>query len=326
MKILLKHGSGGLETRELIKNIFLKHFYNKFTSCDDAASLPAVGTRGMAFTTDSYVVKPLFFPGGDIGRLAVCGTVNDLLTTGGVPMYISASFIIEENTDAKILDEIARSMRRAADEAGVSIVTGDTKVTEGGGEGGVYVTTSGIGTDGGLSPRLIKEGDCIITSGSLGNHHACIVSQRMGITNSIESDAAPLTGIVRGLTNAGVTLRAMRDMTRGGAAASLNELSEACGLKAVLNESEIPVDVNVAGLCKILGLDPLQMGNEGKMLIIVPEREADRALGLIKKSPCGEYAAVVGRFYFGGGVELVTRSGGRRVVPMPSGEGLPRIC
>jgi len=323
MKITLSHGSGGIETAELIETIFLNHFRNDYTSMEDAAVLP-FGENSFAFTTDSFVVKPLFFPGGDIGRLAVCGTVNDLLTTGGQPLYLSASFILEENLDSNIIDSIAASMRAAADEAGVRIVTGDTKVIEG--NGGLYISTAGIGLAGKVKLSNVTPGDAILVSGNLGDHHACIMSARMGIKNNIQSDAAPLTEMVNRLIKSGIPVHGLRDITRGGLATVLNEAASLTGLRAALFETDLPVSEEVNGLCRILGLDPLYMGNEGKMLVIVPKGLATEARSIMQSCRYGENATIIGHFSEGSGVILTTKIGGQRKLPALSGEGLPRIC
>ena len=323
MKITLSHGSGGIETAELIDKIFIKHFQNEYTSAQDAAVLP-FGDRNLAFTTDSFVVDPLFFPGGDIGRLAVCGTVNDLLTTGGFPYYLSASFILEENIDSDVLDSIAKSMREAADEARVHIVTGDTKVVEG--SGGLYITTSGIGLAGTTQISDANPGDSILVSGFLGDHHACIMSSRMGIKNSIKSDAAPLNELMIRLIGSSIPIHGLRDITRGGLATVLNEITSTVGLQAEIFEADLPVSQDVVGLCRILGLDPLYMGNEGKMLVIVPGEYAAQARDIMRKCRYGENTAIIGRFAEGSGVVLNTKIGGHRKLPALSGEGLPRIC
>ena len=325
MKITMRHGNGGAETAELIETLFMKHFANRINAkMEDAAVLDLDGK--LAFTTDSFVVKPLFFPGGDIGRLAVCGTVNDILTTGGQPRYLSASFIIEEGLDVRDLDKIARSMGEAAREAGVEIVAGDTKVVEG--DGGLYINTSGLGVIKGKPVCFdeVAEGDAIIVTGHLGDHHACILSQRMGIENAIASDVAPLNAIVGALAGGNISLHGMRDITRGGLATVLNEISAACSFQIAVDEAEIPVAEEVNSLCKILGLDPLYMGNEGKLLVVVPEREAHKALAIIKHAAYGGNAGVVGRFQKGAGVVLNTRLGGRRILQPMMGDGLPRIC
>jgi len=323
LKITLSHGNGAAETSELIDSVFMKHFQNEYARMEDSAVLPFPGQK-LAFTTDSFVVKPLFFPGGDIGRLAVCGTVNDLLTTGGKPLYLSAAFILEETVDTGTIGEIARSMREAADEAGVFIVTGDTKVVEG--SGGMYINTAGIGVAGDVSLHAAAEGDAVLVSGTLGDHHACILSQRMGIQNGIRSDAAPLVEIVAGLAAAEVLLHGLRDVTRGGLATVLNEAAGAAGLRIEIDERALPVSEEVAGLCRILGLDPLYMGNEGKMLAAVPQSSAEKALEIMRKARYGENAAIIGRYTKGSGVALNTKIGGQRKLPPLSGEGLPRIC
>ena len=326
MKITLAHGNGGEEMSALIESVFMKHFQNEYVLMEDSAVLPFSG-RQLAFTTDSFVVKPLFFPGGDIGRLAVCGTVNDLLTTGGKPLYLSASFIIEENMDTVALDKVALSMREAADEAGVLIVTGDTKVIEG--SGGLYINTAGVGEAGTASFRSVGEGDAILVSGSLGDHHACILSQRMEIQNTIQSDAAPLVEMVRALVQAGIPLHGLRDITRGGLATVLNEAATIASLPAEINEEALPVSDAVRGFCQILGLDPLYMGNEGKMLVVVPAQYADKTLELLRKSRYGEGANIIGRFSCRAHnvfVMLNTKIGGQRIIPPLTGEGLPRIC
>ena len=322
MKITLSHGSGGIETAELIETIFINQFRNEYTLMEDAAVLP-FDSGSIAFTTDSFVVKPLIFPGGDIGRLAVCGTVNDLLTTGGRPLYLSASFILEENLDSDILHSIVMSMRAAADEAGVQIVTGDTKVIEG--NGGLYINTAGVGIAGAVRMSSIELGDSMIVSGTLGDHHACIMSARMGIRNNIQSDVAPLTEMVSQLIKSGIPVHGLRDITRGGLATVLNEITGA-GLRADIFEDALPVSDEVKGLCRILGLDPLYMGNEGKMLIVVPSAFGVEACNIINSSRYGENAAIIGRFIEGSGVVLSTKIGGQRKLSALSGEGLPRIC
>jgi len=330
MKITLSHGNGAEETSELIASVFMRHFENEYARMEDAAVLPFAG-RKLAFTTDSFVVRPMFFPGGDIGRLAVCGTVNDLLTTGGRPLYLSASFILEEGADTDEIGEIARSMREAADEAGVFIVTGDTKVIESAiptvrESGGVLINTAGVGAAGDVSVRGVAEGDAILISGSLGDHHACILSRRLGIQNGVRSDAAPLVELVGALTAGGAPVHGLRDVTRGGLATVLNEIAGAAGLMAEIDEGVLPVSDEVSGFCRILGLDPLYMGNEGKMLAVVPAGRADAAADIMRRCRYGENAAVIGRFRKGSGVVMNTKIGGKRKVAALSGEGLPRIC
>ena len=325
MKIDLSHGSGGKETADLIK-IFLKQFGGGPIprTLEDAAVLKVSGD--IAFTTDSFVVSPLFFPGGDIGKLSVCGTVNDLLMMGAAPKYLTAGFIIETGAELETCEKIARSMRAAADQAGVEIVAGDTKVV--GGAGGVYISTAGVGEiiKKGISVSGCRQGDAVILSGGLGEHHAAVYSARMGIENKIQSDCAPLNGIVLNLLENGIDVRAMRDVTRGGLATVLNEMADASGCGIEIEEASLPVGGEVRGFCSILGLDPLYMANEGKLAAVVPAAQADEALAITQKSPYGENARIIGRVTAGAGVVMRTRLGGRRKVPVLYGEGLPRIC
>lgn len=326
MKIEMAHGGGGVETGELIRTVFARHFTNEYLDPMGDAAVLEMPAGKIAMTTDAFVVKPLFFPGGDIGRLAVCGTVNDLLMAGAVPMYLTASFTIEEGMETENLEVIARSMRETADEAGVKIVAGDTKVVEG--NGGLIITTAGVGAIEGdaVSIAGAKAGDALILSGFLGDHHAAILSSRMGIENGIVSDDAPLTEMVLALRRAGIPIHAMRDVTRGGLATILNEIAGASGCQIEVEKAKLPVNRSVRGLCEILGLDPLYMGNEGKLVAVVPEEYLEEALDLIRKSRYGEHAARIGTVKTGKGVHLITELGGRRILPPLTGEGLPRIC
>ncbi len=331
-KIDRSHGSGGTSTSRLIEGIFQKHFSNPYLDgLTDAAVLP--GAEKLAYTTDSYVVRPIFFPGGDIGRLAVCGTVNDLLTSGAKPAYITAAYILEEGLDLDDLERAAASMAAAAAEAGVKIVTGDTKVIESSDPGtpGLLINTSGVGfVPGGrdISPLNISDKDAVIVSGSLGDHHAAILSRRMNIQNDIRSDAAPLCEMVGKLMESGLHIHAMRDVTRGGLATVLCEMSHASGVSIYIEETALPVSQDVAAFSRMLGLDPLYMGNEGKMLFILPKEEADKALGLIRDSRYGENAAIIGETGEQGDAVVCLRTaiGGLRGLTPLSGEGLPRIC
>lgn len=325
MKIDMSYGSGGAQTSSLINNIFLKYFDNKILNkLEDAAVLDIKGK--IAYTTDSFVVTPMFFDGGDLGKLAVCGTVNDLSMMGAIPKYLTAGFIIEEGTEMETVEEIVISMAIAAKEAKVKIVAGDTKVIDG--NGGVYINTSGIGEifKKGISISNCHEGDIIILSGNLGEHHAAIMSKRMGIENNIKSDCAPLTGIVKKMLEADVDIRCMRDVTRGGLATVLNEVSESSDCAVEIMEESVPVSDEVKGFCDILGLDPLYMANEGKMIIVVKEKHAEKALNAVKKSKYGKNAAIIGRITLGEGVTVKTSLGGSRVLDILYGEGLPRIC
>lgn len=325
MKITLSHGSGGKATSELIDKIFARSFSNPILNMmEDSAVVD--GHRKIAITTDSFVVTPLFFNGGDIGRLAVCGTVNDLLMRGAVPKYITSAFIIEEGADTKTLERIAKSMAETAAEAGVTVVAGDTKVIEG--NGGVYINTAGVGfvDNENIVSTNLQDGDCVIVSGTMGDHHATILSARMEIENNIKSDNAPLTDIVKKLIDGGIDIHCMRDVTRGGLGTVLNELANASCKKIEIEESAIPISDEVKAFSKILGLNILHMGNEGKLVAVVPSEQADKAVQLMKQSKYGENAAIIGKVTNGDGVTLITPLGGQRKVNVLIGEGLPRIC
>ena len=325
MKITLSHGSGGKATSELIDKIFARSFSNPILNMmEDSAVVD--GHRKIAITTDSFVVTPLFFNGGDIGRLAVCGTVNDLLMRGAVPKYITSAFIIEEGADTKTLERIAKSMAETAAEAGVTVVAGDTKVIEG--NGGVYINTAGVGfvDNENIVSTNLQDDDCVIVSGTMGDHHATILSARMEIENNIKSDNAPLTDIVKNLIDGGIDLHCMRDVTRGGLGTVLNELANASCKGIEIKESAIPISDEVKAFSKILGLNILHMGNEGKLVAIVPSEQADKAVQLMKQSKYGESAAIIGKVTNSDGVTLITPLGGQRKVNVLIGEGLPRIC
>jgi len=326
MKIRMAHGSGGEETRRLVEEIFVAAFGNdRLRAMEDAAVVKLKGKT--AFTTDSYVVTPLFFRGGDIGRLSVCGTVNDLLMMGAKPEYLTAGFIIEEGMDTGTLEKIALSMAEAAKESGAAIVAGDTKVIEG--RGGLFINTSGIGTvpeERDISARNCAPGDAIILSGTLGDHHACILSARMGIENSIRSDTAPLCEPVGALLHSGAKVKAMRDITRGGLGTVLNEVCGAAGAGAQIYEDRIPVTAQVKSFCEILGLDPMYMGNEGKFIAVVGKDDADKALAALRETRGGKNASHIGNVCEGKAVTMITAVGGRRTIHTMTGEGLPRIC
>jgi hydrogenase expression/formation protein HypE len=328
MKITMAHGSGGKATSELISNIFSKSFSNPVLSkMEDSAVVP--GSETIAMTTDSFVVTPVFFPGGDIGRLSVCGTVNDLLMSGAQPKYLTCGFIIEEGAESADLEKIADSMAKTAREAGVMIVAGDTKVIEG--KGGVCINTAGVGfvpQGRNISASNCETGDCVLLSGYLGEHHAAILSSRMRIENKIESDCAPLNQIVKALLENGIRVKALRDVTRGGLATVLNEFASASSCCIELNEQEIPVSEPVKGFCGILGLDPLYMGNEGKLVAVVAKEDAQKAVKLIQNAKYGEHAACIGSVTEGEAGTLLVKTpiGGTRIVPELYGEGLPRIC
>lgn len=325
MKITLSHGSGGKATSELIDQIFARRFSNPILNMmEDSAVVDGYGK--IAITTDSFVVTPLFFKGGDIGRLAVCGTVNDLLMRGAVPKYITSAFIIEEGADTDTLEAIASSMAKTANEAGVCIVAGDTKVIEG--NGGVYINTTGIGfaNNENIVSTNLQNGDCVIVSGTMGDHHATILSARMEIENDIQSDNAPLTDIVKNLIDGGIDIHCMRDVTRGGLGTVLNELANASQKQIEIEETAIPISDEVKAFSKILGLNIMHMGNEGKLVAIVPSEQANKAVEIMKNSKYGENATIIGKITNGEGVILNTRLGGQRKINVLIGEGLPRIC
>ena len=325
MKITLSHGSGGKATSELIDQIFARHFSNPILNMmEDSAVVDGYGK--IAITTDSFVVTPLFFKGGDIGRLAVCGTVNDLLMRGAVPKYITSAFIIEEGADTDTLEAIASSMAKTANEAGVCIVAGDTKVIEG--NGGVYINTTGIGfaNNENIVSTNLQDGDFVIVSGTMGDHHATILSARMEIENDIQSDNAPLTDIVKNLIDGGIDIHCMRDVTRGGLGTVLNELANASQKQIEIEETAIPISDEVKAFSKILGLNIMHMGNEGKLIAIVPSEQANKAVEIMKNSKYGENATIIGKITNGEGVILNTRLGGQRKINVLIGEGLPRIC
>lgn len=326
MKITMAHGSGGKSTAALIDEVFKSAVSNPVLDMMEDSAV-VLGSKKIAVTTDSFVVTPLVFRGGDIGRLAVCGTVNDLLMRGAAPKYITSAYIIEEGADIELLKQIAESMAETSREAGVAVVAGDTKVVEG--NGGIYINTAGVGfvdenTD--IQSANCRAGDVVIVSGNLGDHHAAILSERMEIENNIKSDAAPLTEMVFKLLDSGVKVRAMRDITRGGLGTVLNEFARSSGCGFELWEDKIPVSDEVAAFAKILGLNIMHMGNEGKLVAVVDAADADLALSLIKSSRYGENAAIIGKVTENGGVVMNTCLGGRRIVNELYGEGLPRIC
>lgn len=337
-RVVLGHGGGGALTAELVAQVFRRAFGNPVLDrLGDAAVLDVAaelaGGGRLAFATDAHVVRPLVFPGGSIGDLAVNGTVNDLAVSGARPLWLAAGFIVEEGFPVGELAAIADAMGAAARRAGVMIVAGDTKVVERGKGDGCYVTTAGVGVvppgvD--LSPAAIRPGDAVIASGTLGDHGMAIMSAResLGFEAEITSDTAPLHGLVAGILAACPATRMLRDPTRGGAAASLNEIAQAAGLGIEIDEAAVPVRPAVAAACELLGLDPLQVANEGKLLAIVPADAAGAVLDAMRTRPEGRDAVVIGRVVTEHPrlIAMRTRIGGRRVVPMPLGEQLPRIC
>ncbi len=329
MKITMAHGSGGQSSAQLMKEVFGRHFGNEILDrMEDAAVLTFGEKEGrIACSTDSFVVTPLEFHGGDIGKLCVCGTVNDLLMMGAEPRYLTCGFIMEEGLDIDLLKRLVASMAHQAKEAGVVIVAGDTKVVEG--DGGLLINTTGIGVipEGrDVSSAGAKPGDVIICSGNLGDHHACILSHRMEIENDITSDCAALGDVVEAVFGAGAEVHVMRDVTRGGLGTVVNEIASSSGCEIELDEDEIPVSDEVRAFADILGLDPLYMGNEGKMIAVVPEADAEKALEAMRQTEHGARARIIGRVQEGSGAYLRTRLGARRRFDVLYGEGLPRIC
>jgi hydrogenase expression/formation protein HypE len=330
--ILLSHGAGGREMTTLIEQVFLSSYGARDYTGDDSATL-FLGSHRLAFTTDSFVVDPLFFPGGDIGRLAVAGTVNDLLTAAARPLALSASFILEEGLEIDTLVAIADSMQRTAAECGVSIVTGDTKVVPRGSADKVFITTAGVGLvlRQGVSGAAARPGDQIILTGSVGDHGTAVMLAREKLLEggeAIASDAAPLSDLVLPLIEAGCAVRAMRDPTRGGIAGSLNEIARQSQVAMEVSEALIPVKPAVAAACEALGLDAYKVANEGKMLIIVAPEDAGRALEIIRGSRYGAEAALIGEVTDkpAGRVTVRTTIGTARLLDPPAGYLLPRIC
>lgn len=331
--ILLAHGGGGKLMQQLIEQVFLSAFGTGNQPQHDAATLQLSRDR-IAFTTDSYVVQPLIFPGGNIGTLAINGTVNDLAMAGAKPLYLSVGFILEEGLSMNTLWQIVQSMQQAAQKAGVSIVTGDTKVVDKGKGDGIFINTTGIGIvehDRQIHPRAIQPGDVAIASGDLGRHGIAIMATRAGIEfeTTIESDCAPLHEIIAELLAAGLNLHCLRDLTRGGLASALNELAIASQLGIHLDETQIPLREDVKGACELLGFDPLYVANEGRFVAILPESEAETALAILHRYPdLGDRAAIIGRVTEnnGGLVTMRNKIGSTRIVELLSGQQLPRIC
>jgi hydrogenase expression/formation protein HypE len=319
--------------RELIEDVFMAGFADDvLMRMDDAAALDFPGSR-LAISTDTYVVNPLFFPGGDIGRLAVCGTVNDIATSGARPLYLSVGFILEEGMPIADLRRILVSMRDSAAEAGVRIVTGDTKVVEKGHGDGCYINTAGVGVlaEGvDLSGSHCRPGDIVLVSGTLGDHGIAVISTREGLSFStdIESDAAPLAALIAAVLEAAPDVRCFRDPTRGGLASTLNELASASGVSITVEENAVPVRDQVRGASEMLGYDVFQVANEGKMVAVVPAGQAEAALASMRTAPYGEEAAIVGTVAEGpaGKVYVKTAFGATRIMDMLVGEQLPRIC
>ena len=332
-RITLSHGAGGKASHDLIEGIFLREYSNELLAPLGDSALVGTGTDQLAFTTDSFVVRPLFFPGGDIGELAVNGTINDLSMTGATPLALSASFILEEGLPVADLERIAASMARAAERADVRIATGDTKVVERGKADGLYINTSAVGViehEHILGPRAIRPGDKVLVSGPIGDHGMAVMIARgeLALEVELESDTAPLNGLVDVLLNDVVGVRCLRDPTRGGLATILAELALTAEVGITITESELPIRPEVTGACEILGIDPIYVANEGKVIAIVAPDSATAALAALRSHPLGREAAIIAEVSADppGLVTLETSFGGSRVVDMLAGDPLPRIC
>ncbi len=331
--IVMAHGGGGELSRQLIEKMFKPAFANPLLANDhDGAVIPRTGGR-LAFTTDSYVVQPLFFPGGDIGKLAVYGTVNDLAMCGAKPQYISLAFILHEGLPMQTLWKVVNSIHRAAQETGVQIVTGDTKVVDNSGDNGLFINTSGIGViehDLTIAPASIQVGDSIILSGDIGRHGMAVMALREGLEfeSQINSDCAPLHEIVANILNAGIPVHCLRDLTRGGLASALVEISLTTHKQIDIAEDVIPVRADVRAACEMLGFDPLYVANEGRFILFIPQNYTEKCVQVCRAHPQGREALVIGRVSDIGQATVVAANaiGGRRVIRMFSGEQLPRIC
>ncbi len=331
--ITLDHGGGGRASRELVRSHFLPRLANPYLDKLDDSAVFEMQAGAMAMTTDCYVVDPIFFPGGDIGSLAVHGTVNDLAAQGARPLYISAGFILEEGLKLEDLDRILTSMEEASREAGVSVIAGDTKVVHKGKADKIFITTTGVGTvPAGVtaSGNNAREGDEVILSGSIGDHGIAILSQREGLAfgTELRSDSAPLNRLVDEILEETLEIHAMRDPTRGGLAAALNEIAGQSGVGIRLDEEAIPVKGEVRSACELLGLDPLYVANEGKLLVFVTPKDASKVLERMRLNKYGREARIIGRVVpdHPGKVFMSTGIGGTRIIDMPLGEQLPRIC
>lgn len=337
-QIVLGHGSGGRLSADLLQQVFLPAFQNDIlASLEDQATVPfppdTTDQAKLAFTTDAFVVRPLFFPGGDIGKLAVHGTVNDLAVGGAIPLFLSAAFILEEGMNVGDLQRISQSMQEACREANVALVTGDTKVVDRGKGDQVFIVTSGVGMvpqGRSLSVRNVQVGDRILVSGTIGDHGMAIMSVREGIEfeTVLESDTASLADLTKTMLTACPSIRWMRDPTRGGVSSALNEMAEAAKVGAELIESDLPIRPEVHAACEMLGMDPLYVANEGKLLAVVPEEDSETLLHTMKQHPLGKNAAIIGKIVkdHPGMVTMRSLIGSQRVVTMLAGEQLPRIC
>lgn len=331
--VLLAHGGGGRLMHQLIGKMFLAAFRNPLLEIQHDSTVVSLTGKKLAFTTDSYVVRPQFFPGGDVGSLAVHGTVNDLAMSGARPVYLSAAFILEEGLPMETLWRITCSMQKAAQRCGVQIITGDTKVVDKGKGDGVFINTAGIGVvehDQRIAPQNVQRGDAVIVNGDVGRHGMAIMAVREGIEfeSAIKSDSAPVHEIVLELLKAGINIHCLRDLTRGGLASALNEIAEASHVKIEVDEKLIPVREDIHAACEMLGLDPLHVACEGRLAAFVAARDADRAVKIMQDHPIGTGSAIIGKVTENTEplVTLKSAIGANRILDMPSGEQLPRIC
>ncbi len=330
--VVLAHGGGGTLMHHLIESVFFKGFNSSATNQHDASVIQLNNDR-IAMTTDSYVVQPLFFPGGDIGSLAVHGTVNDLAMGGARPLALSAGFILEEGLPIETLQRIVDSMQKAAQECGVQIITGDTKVVDKGKGDGCFINTAGVGViehEREINPQKVQPGDVVLINGDLGRHGIAIMSVREGLEfeAQIESDSAPLADLVMTLLNEGIDIHCMRDLTRGGLASTLNEIAQAAKVNITIYEKDIPVNPNVQGACEILGFDPLYVANEGRFALFVSQDDANKALEIMKEHTMGKDSSIIGSISKSKSplVTMKSQLGASRIIDMLSGEQLPRIC
>lgn len=332
-QVLLAHGGGGKLMHQLIEKMFKVGFDSKELNKSQDSAVLEVSNKKLAFTTDSYVVNPLFFPGGDIGKLAVNGTVNDLAMSGARPAYMSVGFILEEGLSMETLWNIVRSIKQAANEAKVEIVTGDTKVVDRGKGDGMFINTAGIGViehEQTITPQNIQKGDAILLNGDLARHGMAVMAVREGLEfeSSIESDSAPLADLVSSLLSEGIEIHCMRDLTRGGLASALNEIAQSAEKNIHINESFVPVREDVASACEILGLDPMYVANEGRFIAFVAAKDKEKALEIMQSHRQGDGSCIIGEVGEGGNslVTMKSKIGASRILDMLSGEQLPRIC
>lgn len=332
-KILLEHGAGGLLMSELINGMFLPRFDNVYLERLEDSAVFALNDVKFCFTTDSYVVDPVFFPGGNIGSLAVHGTVNDIAVCGGTPLFLSAGFILEEGFHTDDLEKIVDSMAEAAREAGVKVITGDTKVVAKGAADRIFINVSGLGVihyKGTISPRSVVPGDAVIVSGTIGDHGAAILSERQnfGFHSTVLSDSAPLNSLITRILEVSPSIHCMRDITRGGLGAVLCEIASQSQCHIIIEERAIPVHDGVRGICEILGLDPLFLASEGKIVVFCPSGEAEKVVEVMRNHKFGKDTALIGHVLEKGQERLVmnTLIGGSREIDLPTGELVPRIC